>query len=404
MNKGLRGALVAVAVVGVALGIARVMSGRQATQAAASAASAPAEQRLELAPTDVLRTSKGELVRGIEVSGTLKAVNSAFVKAKVAAELRALSVREGDTVRAGQVLGQFDTTEFEWRLRQTEQQAAAAKAQLDIARRQLLNNQALVAQGFISPTALDTAVSSEAGAQATLQAAMAAVELARKARGDATIEAPIGGLVAQRLVQPGERVPVDGRLLEIVDLSRMELEAAVPPAELAALRVGQVATLTIDGGTDPLQATVARINPSAQAGSRTVTAYLALAPHPALRQGLFARGRIDLERRQSLLLPLSAVRSDQARPYAIRLAQGRTERADLQLGSRGQSGGVESVEVLSGLADGDTVLAGSVGLVPSGVMVRVAAPAPAAAAASAAATPQDLKATVPPGLKPAAAR
>ena len=290
-------------------------------------------------------------------------------------------------MRAGQLLGQLDSTEFDWRLRQAEQQAAAAKAQLEIAQRQLLNNKALVAQGFISPTALESTASNEAAAQATLQAALAAVELARKARADASITAPISGLVAQRLAQPGERVPLDGRILEIVNLARLELEAAIAPTDLADLRVGQAARLNIDGRAEPLLATVARINPSAQAGTRSVMAYLAVQAHPSLRQGLFARGWIDLERRSALVIPLSAVRSDQAQPYAVRVQGSRTERVTLTLGPRGQSAGAEVVEVLQGLGPGDRVLAGAVGLIASGVAVRLPGPAAGAATAEPTAPP-----------------
>ncbi len=367
---------------------AALAQGAVSAPAAATPASGPAVQRLEVLALDVLRVERAEFTRGIDISGTVKAVNTAFVKARVAAELRDLSVREGDSVRAGQVLGHLDATEFNWRLRQAEQQAAAAQAQLEIAQRLMVNNKALVAQGFISPTALESAVSSEAGAKATLQAALAAVELARKAQADTTVTAPISGQVSQRLAQPGERVAVDARLLEIVDLSRLELEAAVAPGELEALRVGQLASLSLEGSANTdarLDARVARINPSAQAGSRSVSAYLALQPHPLLRQGLFARGRIELERRSGLLMPLSAVRDDLAQPYAIRLHAGRSERATLTLGGRGQSGGVEVVEVLQGLSAGDQILAASVGLVPPGVVVNIArmpAVAPAASPAS----------------------
>ena len=231
-----------------------------------------------------------------------------------------MAVREGDSVRAGQVLAQLDTTEFDWRLRQAEQQAQAARAQLDIAQRALQNNKALVAQGFISATVLDNAVSTEAGAQATLQAALAGVELARKARADATVSAPIAGQIAQRLVQPGERVPVDAKLLEIVDLSRLELQASVAPEDAGLLRVGATARLKVDGIDGEVLARVVRINPSAQAGSRSVIAYLELAAEPGPAPGP-VRARHDRAGAapRRWLLPLSAVRSDQAQPYVLQL-------------------------------------------------------------------------------------
>lgn len=382
--------LIALLVVAAAVAVGRQMvTKRSAAQASVAAAASTPPPRLELGPQDLLPVQITTLSRRLEVSGSLKAVNTAFVKARVAAELKTLTVREGDAVKAGQVIGQLDTTEFDLRLRQAEQQAAAARAQLDIAQRQLANNKALVAQGFISPTALDTSVNSEAGAQATLQAALAAVELARKSRSDATLLAPIAGLVAQRLAQPGERLPLDARIVEIVDLSRIELEAAIAPQDLASLQLGAKAGLLLDGSGQEVAATVVRINPSATAGARTVAAYLAVAPHPGLRHGLFARGSVELGQTTALAIPLSAVRDDQARPYAIRLREGRAERRVLALGAQGRpaqaaAGSGNWVEVRSGLDAGDQVLAASAGLVADGVLLKLP---PAAAAAPAARPP-----------------
>ncbi len=339
---------------------------------------------LELAEGDVLRAAVVDLDRTIDVSGSVEAANSAFVKARVAGELKTLTVREGDAVKAGQVIGQIDTTEYDWRLRQTEQQARQGRAQLEVAQRTLRNNRALVEQGFISPTALDTSVSNEAAAQASLEAAEAAVALARKSRSDATLVAPIAGFVAQRLAQAGERVGIDARIVEVVDLSRLEVEATVPPRDAAELRVGQKAKLEVEGQPGIVAATVARISPSAQAGSRAVPVYLALDRTPGLRQGLFARGTVIVDQRRVLAVPTALIRNDQPQPSIARIVDGVVAIDAVTTGARGQSRGEAMVEVKSGVREGDLLLASTAGPVRAGTRVRLPAtpnnPASAAAA------------------------
>jgi len=289
------------------------------------------------------------------------------------------------------VIGQLDTLEVDLRLRQAEQTAASARSQLDIAKRSLENNRALVDKGFISSTALEASIATEAGAAATYQAAAAATDLARKARSDAVLVAPIAGIVSQRLAQVGERVAVDTKLVEIVDLSRIELEAAIAPEDVGGVQIGQAARLAVDGLAEPVVAKVARINPSTQAGTRAVMVYLALAPQPALRQGLFARGSIESQRKRSLVVPLSAVRVDQAQPYLLEVVSGKVVQRKVVLGLRGDAafdGRLESaVEIVSGIAEGATVLRGSAGTVRDGTAVKLGtAPAPAPSSASAVAT------------------
>jgi len=368
--------------------VTRALVAKKSEQTAQTASAARPPGGLDLAPGDVLVARSVDLPRTLEISGGLKAVNSAVVRARVAAEVKSLTVREGDAVRAGQVLGQLDTTELELKLKQAEQTASSTKSQLDIAARALENNRALVAQGFISATGLETSISNEAGARASYDAALSAVALARKSRNDATLVAPISGLVSQRMAQPGERVAIDTKLVEIVDLAQIEVESALAPEDVAALTIGRRATLEVDGIAAPVAAKVARINPSAQAGTRAVMVYLAVEPQPALRQGLFARGTIELDRKRTLALPLAAVRTDQARPYVMRVRDGRAVATPVTLGVRGAIGGEPWVEIAAGVGEGEPVLAASTGVVRDGTPVRLpAAPAPAASASNAVLVP-----------------
>jgi RND family efflux transporter MFP subunit len=351
-------------------------AGGAGASAVAAAASAPAP--LDLAPADVMTIRQVELVRTLAVSGGLKAVDSAMIKAKVAGELLKLTVREGDTVKAGQVIGQIDPSDNRSRLEQARQNAATAQAQLDIAERTLKNNQALVDQNFISRNALDTSISNAAAARASLRAAQAATALASRALGDAVLTSPIAGTVSQRLMQPGERAALDARIVEVVNLSRLELEAAITPEDVVDLRVGQTAQLQIDGRGEPIAATVARISPTTQAGTRAVMAYLSVPGREGLRQGLFTNGVIELTRRPALAVPAGVVRVDQAQPYVLVLAQGKVVQRAVVTGAQGVASfdgkgpAVAAVEVTQGLAEGDTVLRGLVGAVRAGTPARLA--------------------------------
>lgn len=364
----------------------RAMAARQAQQKAlAQAASQRAEAPMQLAASELLGVVRQSLVLGIPVSGSLRATESAMVKARVAGELQGLTVREGDSVRAGQVLARIDATESQARLRQAQQQADAARAQVDINQRTVTNNQALVNQGFISATALVTSQASLESAQSTYRAALAAADLAKKSLDDTVLRSPITGQVSQRLAQPGERMPIDGRVLEVVDLSRLELEALLSPADSLAVRVGQKAQLQIEGSAEPVMATVARINPSAQAGSRTVPVYLSIAQNrgaPALRQGLFVQGLLDTGRAEVLTVPLDAVRTDKPAPYIQAVRDGKVAYLPVKTGARAMVDG-QALVAIEGAPEGTVVVSGRMGQLREGTAVTTAAAAaPASAPAS----------------------
>ena len=377
MKRSIKWVVAALILILVAGGALRAIHALKAQQAAL-ASSARAETVIELTAADVVRATRRELAETLAVSGTLKAVDSAQVKARVAGELSGLTVREGDSVRAGQVIARIDPTEYHSRMRQAQEQADSARAQAEVAQRTYDNNKALVDQGFISRTALDTSQSNLNAALSTHRAALAAVDVARKSLDDTVLKSPITGQVSQRLAQSGERVAIDARIIEVVDLSRIEVEATLAAADSVAVRVGQRATLQIEGGANSARsadrsvgAAVARVNPSAQAGSRSVMVYLQLDRAEGFRQGLFAQGTIDVGRSDVLALPLTAVRTDKPEPYVQLVIDGRIVHRPVETGLRGQADGQTMVAV-RGIDDGAVVVAGSVGALRDGTAVRLA--------------------------------
>jgi RND family efflux transporter MFP subunit len=369
MKRGLKWALAALLVALLAASVWRALSARKTQQEAAATQAAQRSQTVvTLGPTDLVQVKRHELTQGLAISGALRAVNTAIVKARVAGELQDLSVREGDAVRVGQVIARIEATEYQARAQQAQQQAESARAQADIARRTFDNNRALVEQGFISQTALTSSAASLTAAEASYRAARAGAEVAGKSLQDTVLRAPIAGLVSQRLAQPGERVSVDARIVEIVDLNKLELEAGLSASESLAVRPGQRAVLQIEGAAIPVNATVVRVNPSAVAGSRAVLVYLAVDAAAGLRQGLFAQGTLSTGRLQALAVPLTAVRTEKPQPYVQLISHNQVQHQSVELGVRGEADG-QTMVAIQGVPEGATVVAGTVGPLRAGIAI-----------------------------------
>ena len=373
-------------VAGIGISVMRALQARkmqQETVAAATAANAKAQSLVELAATDVVKAQVKELAMGLPISGSLKAANSAFIKARVAGELQGLTVREGDSVKAGQVIARIDVTEYAARQQQAQDQADVAKAQIVIAQRQFDNNKALVDQGFISKTALDTSLATLNSAQASHRAALSNVDIAKKTMLDTVLRSPISGTVSQRLAQPGERVGIDTRVVEVIDTSHMELEANISAADALSVKVGQTAILTVEGSATPVSSQVVRINPNTQAGSRNVLVYFTIANAANLRQGLFAQGSLGTAKVFALTVPLSTVRNDKPTPYVQVLDGNVVKHVSVELAQRGEvvtNGRSETVVAVKGISENAQVLVGSLGAVREGTTIKFTQTAAVAAA------------------------
>lgn len=375
-----------------AAGVVAAMLKKQ-KQAAANAlpVATQAPAVMEFLPSDVMQVKAQDLRRLLPLTGSLRAVNQASVKARVAGEVREVLVREGEAVKAGQVLIRMDQSDYQARVDQAQGALLAARGQLDIATKSRDNNKALLDKGFISKNAFDNAESQFGIARANVESARGALDVAQKALADTVIRAPISGLVSSRSVQPGEKVSADNRLLDVVDLSQMELEAAVPASEIAHVALGQEVQVKIEGILQPLAGKVVRINPATQSGSRSIMTYIQIDnPQGALRVGMFGEARLTMAKKAAVLsVPHSAIRSDGGNTFVYAIENSKLVQKPVTLGISGDDGEGGAVEVIQGLDSGAQIVRTNLGSLRTGTTVKFAQAGnpTATAAADPAATP-----------------
>ena len=269
MTRTLKIAVVAGAVVALAAAGAFAVRSKRAEQKPAAATAVA-----EFLQNDLYIVEPGAMERSLPLTGSLMPLTEATVRAKVAGELVAVTVREGEAVKQGQMLARIDLTEVGAKVAAREADVAGAKAQLVWAEKNRNQQKAMLDKGFISQSAFDNIQSNYDVAVAKQHAADAELVVARKSQGDAVLVAPFSGIVSARLAQPGERVALDAKVVSIIDLSRMQLEASVPPAAIGQVRVGQPMSFRVEGfGEREFAGRIERINPAATAGSRSISVY-----------------------------------------------------------------------------------------------------------------------------------
>ncbi len=383
MNKKILIPVVIAALAAAAFGGRAFMAKRSEAAATQAAATVVKPSRLELLPSDLITVKAQILGKTLPITGAVRAQNVSQIKAKVPGDLSQLLVREGEAVKKGQVLARIDATDYQTRVTQARNSYLAAKGQIDIAQRSYDNNKALVDQNFISKTALDTSLNQLEVAKANAAAAKAALDLAEKSVGDTTITSPISGVVSQRFAQQGEKVGQDARLLEVVDLSALELEAAVPAQDVTQVRVGQSASVVPDGMTQSVSGTVARIAPATQGTSRNVMVYIRLTPesNAPLKQGMFAQGTLTVGSAASqLAVPVSAVRVDEPLPYVWLVSTGeggdKLVKSVVTLGARTQTDTDTLISITSGANENSRILRGGIASILDNTLISIASATP----------------------------
>jgi len=283
-----------------------------------------------------------------------------------------VNARAGDAVEAGAVIARFDDSDLQARVDQARTALEASEAALALAQSNVDKTRRLVEREVSSQAALDQAENNLVTARSGVSASKAGLLAAETQLGDAVITAPFAGILSERLVDPGEMAAAGTRLFTLVDLASLEVEGSSPASMITRVAVGQTAALNIEGIDGRVfEARVDRISPVALPGTRAIPVFLALDNADGLlRGGMFATGRITLEAKQgALAVPLAAVREDAEGRFVLAVVDGKAERRAVETGPVWNDGTL--IEIISGLAVGDTIVSAPLPTLAAGALVIV---------------------------------
>jgi RND family efflux transporter MFP subunit len=260
--------------------------------------------------------------------GTVTAVQSVDVRAQISATIKAVHVKEGQFVRRGERLFSLDVRTEEANLGKAQAQVAKSRADLANAERNLVRQQELFNQKFISQTALDAIRNQVDSLRAQVAADRAMVESSRVARGFGEIAAPIAGRIGAIAVYPGSLVQPSGpALVGITQIDPINVSFSLPERELPALRAamgaGELAVAArVDDGTEPsYQGRLVFIDNSVDSGSGTIRLKASFANADSrLWPGMFVTVALTPRTlRNALTVPVQAVQTgpEQKFLYAI---------------------------------------------------------------------------------------
>jgi RND family efflux transporter MFP subunit len=325
-----------------------------------------------LAATDVTQPRTAALEDAIAITGTLEPLERAEVRARLEGDVEAVYVREGEPVRAGQLLARFDAGDQAGNARSAAADVAAARSELSTAEWTLEQNRELHREGAIPERDVRVAEQAVAAARARVAAAQARSGTSQREVGDTRVVAPVNGVIERRTVNPGEHINRNAALFTLVRGDVLELAAAVPERQAAGVQTGQTVRFTADGAE--FTGRVARISPSVDPGSRSVTVYVQV-PNPdgRLRAGTFASGRIVSRVVDgATVLPAAAIREGRegGPPVVYRVVDGKVDVVPVTIGLRDETQGL--VEVTEGVSAADSVIVGNVGVLGKGMAVRMA--------------------------------
>lgn len=323
-----------------------------------------------LSESDVAAVTSGRIEEGVAITGILRPNQTIAVRARIEGDIQSVSVREGEAVRAGQLLARFEPIEQVSGLESARAERVAAEGELATAQWNLEQTEELYRAGAVAERDLRAAQQSVTTARARVAAARTREQSTGLTVRDTRVVAPTAAVVSRRLVEPGERVARGAELFTLVRNEMLELTAAVPERQAGSVAPGQV--VRFQAGGRAFEGSVARVSPTIDPSTRSITVYVQI-PNPGgdLRGGTFASGIVVARAVDgATIVPLPAVRQTAGREdFVYRIEGNVVDQVAVTLGVINTAAG--TAQVTAGLAPGDRVIVGNVGAVGRGMQVQI---------------------------------
>lgn len=312
---------------------------------------------IELIASEIYIVRPRELIDTVRFTGTTQPIDQTTVKARVAGRLAEVLVREGDPVVKDQVIARFEEHELQAKVDERVSALDAARAEARWAARDLADKETLAGRNIVSRAALDAARALADTKASMVEVAQAQLDVVRRNLIDGEVRAPFDGIVGERIANQGESLPINARIVTLLDTSHVEVVAQMPAADVVLLKVGQAAVLQLEGfGTREFPGRITRISPSTLVGTRAIPVYVAISGRSeGVRGGLFATGTVVVhEADGAVAVPKIAVRRDALGGYVLAIEDDALVRKPVTA-VRSWSRG-ELIEV-AGLAAGSKIVA-----------------------------------------------
>ncbi|WP_377296477.1 efflux RND transporter periplasmic adaptor subunit [Rhizobium sp. SGZ-381] len=365
---------------------------------------APVATRAALPAIVVTEAIARPLVDSVVASGTIRAVQEIYVQPLVdGLSIKTLGADVGDRVKAGDVMAtlnedalllqksqqQANKVKAEAALAQYQAQVIEAQANAEDAVRQRNRAETLSRNGTVSASQVEQLTASAAAAEARLNAARQAVSVGEAdikvvaAQIDdidlrlerTAVKAPVDGVVSVRNAKVGAIAAGTGSpLFTLIREGRIELVADVAESDVRRIKSGQTARIAVNGGSDTLSGTVRLVAPTVDPVTRLGAVHITVDENSGAKAGMYGTAEIIITETTALTLPQSAVNTDRHGSIARKVEDNVVKQVTIETGI--QSKGF--VEILSGLSEGDVVVAKAGAFVRDGDRITPVRAAPVA--------------------------